>query len=246
MIGAIAAAGAAGEREALAGRLALAGALLGLLAGLAELTLGASMRGWVGDKADTTRLGLATLALAGVALAAALALRQRPAEPRDVVAVGLVVPAPSGHRVVVVAGLVVPALVCFTTVGRLWYLPGALLLAAAALVLRDVRPAELDERLWRGGLLALCGACYVLLGASALGVAGALGLSGGVLVWAALATPPSAPRRAGVLLVVGAVPFAVATWWSAVTPLLALVTLGVGAGAIHARRGVRVPAASRD
>jgi hypothetical protein len=95
----------------------IAGAALGIVAGLIELTAGPSIRSWVGNKQDTTGLGLATIALSGIALAAALALRRWPRPP---------VP----WRVVIVTGLLWPGVLCFTTVGRLWYLPGALLVAS--------------------------------------------------------------------------------------------------------------------
>lgn len=203
------------SQDRLAGRLAVAGASLGLLAGLVELTIGPSIRDWVGDKQDTTRLGLTTMILSAAALAAATALRRH-----------------SERRVAIALGLLVPGLICFTTVGRLWYLPGALLLLAAALVLagtpRDELASAIDERHWRNALLALCGAYYILLGATALGVVGAVGILGGLLVWTAIGVAPHSHRAARILLVVGALPFALLTWWSAVTPLIAIVTLEIG------------------
>jgi hypothetical protein len=212
------------RRDRLAGQLALAGAALGVVAGLLELTIGPSMRDWVGDKQDTTRLGLTTTILSAVALAAAGALRR----PHDGVA---------GRRVAVALGLSTPALICFTTVGRLWYLPGVLLLAAAALVLAGTRRQEFaaafDERHWRAGLLTVCGACYVFLGATALGPAGVLGVLGGVLIWAAVRAAPESPRTAYALLLAGALPFAAATWWSVVTPLVAVLTVAIGRGVVH-------------
>ena len=103
------------RQDRLAGWLALAGASLGALAGLLELTIGPSIRDWVGNKQDTTRLGWTTIILSLVALAAAIAIRRRP-----------------DRRVAIALGLLVPGLICFTTVGRLWYLPGTLLWSARA------------------------------------------------------------------------------------------------------------------
>jgi hypothetical protein len=212
------------RRNQLDGRLALAGAALGILAGLLELTVGPSVREWVGDKQDTTRLGLSTIVLSAVALTAALALRR----PR------------TGGRVAIALGLLVPALICFTTVGRLWYLPGALLLTAGALVLARTRRSEfaaaLDERRWRSGLLVACGACYVFLGATALGIAGGLGVLGGVSIWAAARIAPRTPPVAYALLLAGALPFAATTWWSLATPVLAVVTVVIGFDAIRDAR----------
>ncbi len=212
----------------LARQLALAGASLGVLAGLLEITIGPSVRDWVGNKQDTTRLGLTTTALSAIALIAAVALR-RPHEDT------------ARRRVALALALLIPALICFTTVGRLWYLPGALLLAAGALVLAGTRrhefAAALDERHWRLGLLVVCGAYYVLLGATALGGAGVLGILGGLLVWGAARAAPQSPPVAYALLLAGALPFAAATWWSVVTPVIAVLILAIGAGVI--RHGIR-------
>lgn len=212
------------RRDRLAGRLALAGASLGLLAGLLELTVGPSVRDWVGNKQDTTRLGLTTAVLSAVALTAAAALRRR----RGPIA---------GRRLAIALGLMLPALICFTTVGRLWYLPGALLLAGGTLVLAGTRPQEFaaafDERRWRIGLLILCGAYYVFLGATALGVTGVLGILGGALIWAVARVARQSPRVASVLLLGGALPFAAATWWSVITPVVAVTALVVGRGVIR-------------
>lgn len=174
---------------------------------------------WVGDKQDTTRLGVTTIVLGAVALAAALAVhrtfRGRPA-----------------NRLAIAFGLALPALVCFTTVGRLWYVPGALLLGSGALVLAGSRRSELtavlDERRWRSGLLVMCGAYDVFLG-TALGTTGLLGVLGGALIWGAAGTARRSPALAYALLA-GALPFASVTWWSVVAPLVAVlaVTLGVG------------------
>lgn len=198
---------------------------MGVVAGLVELTVGPSIRDWVGDKQDTTRLGLTTTVLSAMALTAATALHR----PRDGIA---------GRRVAIALGLLIPALICFTTVGRLWYLPGALLTAAGALVLAGTPRQEFapafDSRHWRLGLLVVCGAYYVFLGATALGFAGVLGILGGLLIWAAArAAPRSPPMIAYALLLGGALPFAAATWWSVITPLIAVLTVVIGRGVIR-------------
>lgn len=213
--------------DAVTAPLALVGSALGVAAGLLELTIGPSIRDWVGDKRDTTSLGLATTLLAAVALLATFELRR----PR---------PRGEGHRVAVAIGLLVPALVCFTTVGRLWDVPGALLTAAGALVLsttgREEYRRAFDEPHWRSGLLVLCGSFYIVLGATAAGVGGALGVIGGVLIWAVARKAPAGPGRRNALLLLGVLPFTLLTWWSVATPLLAIVTLLVGQGVIRDAR----------
>jgi hypothetical protein len=208
-----------------AARAALIGAALGLAAGLIELAVGPRIRDWVGNKQDTTRLGLATIVLASVALAAALTLWRRPeaAAPR---------------RFALAVGLLVPGLICFTTVGRLWYLPGALLLLAGLAVLADLRTerSEVSEALgphWLAVLTVVLAGFYVFLGATALGLAGALGILGGLVILALVGARARVPRAlAAALLVAATLPFAALTWWSVATPLIALLLLSLGLAAI--------------
>jgi hypothetical protein len=222
------AAGGRGRRDRVATRLALVGASLGVLAGVAELTIGPSIRDWVGNKQDTTRLGLTTIILSSVALASAGVLQRADGRAHS-------------HRLAVALGLVVPAVICFTTVGRLWLIPGPLLLVAGGLLLSGAQRGELvqavDERRWYTGLVALCGAYYIFLGATALGLAGLLGVLGGLLIWVGMASASRAPRAAYVLLVLGALPFAAITWWSAITPLIAVLALVLGCTAIRQAGG---------
>lgn len=172
----------------------------------------------------TTRLGWTTVGLGLVALAAAAKLR------RD-----------TGHRVAVALGLLVPAVVCFTTVGALWYLPGILLLLAGALVLagarRDELAAAVDERQWSVALVVLCGAFYIFLGTTALGFSGIVGIFGGLLIWAAVRIASRSHGTAYALLLAGAIPFTVLTWWSAITPFIAILTLAIGRSVIRQAGG---------
>ena len=124
------------------------------------------------------------------------------------------------------------AAVCSTTVGRLWAIPGVLLLAAAGVTLaacgvRSFR--SIVARSWLSGLLGILGALELLMAVSAapaLTVAAGL-LAGGVLVAAAIMTRPGRRTLVAVLLAV-TVPFAALTWWTIVTPLLTLVALAIG------------------
>jgi hypothetical protein len=216
-------------------RLALAGAWLGVVAGLAELLVGPDIRSWVGDKQDTTRLGLATLLLALVALAAATSLARRAA-------------APAGRRLLLALGLLVPGLVGLTTTGSLWYLPGALLVSAGTAVAAGLRGewrelAVTAERHWTAVLAALLALFYAFLGATALGLAGAAGIAGGLLVLGLVVGGGRLPRplmRA--LLVLAAVPFAALTWWSVVTPLVAVLLVATGLPAVG---GPTLPVSAR-
>jgi len=215
------------------------GASLGLAAGLAELTFGPSIRSWVGNKADTTRLGLATVVLAALALVAALVLLRRPRAPAPV-------------RLALAAGLLIPGLICFTTVGRLWYVPGVLLVGAGIATVVDLRK-EMREvattlgRNWTAVLTVVLGAFYVFLGATALGLAGILGILGGLLAFTLVAARGALPTPVALgLLLAAALPFAALTWWSVATPLIGLLLLALGALAVRAARRPAVDRYSED
>ena len=209
------------------------GATLGLVAGLVELTAGPHLRSWVGDKQDTTRLGLATIVLSLVALAAVAGWRRR--QPS------------TAMQLLVAASLLVPGLIGFTTVGRLWYAPGVLLLAGACVALIDLREGPRNLRAtishyWLAALTSVLAAFYIFLGATALGIAGVLGILGGIVILSALATSPRIPKRLRPLvLLVAASPFAALTWWSVITPLLAVLILAIGWAALN--RAPESPAA---
>jgi len=77
-----------------------------------------------------------------------------------------------------------------------------------------------DEHRWRIGLTAVLAGYDVFLGADALPkAAGLVGILGGLAVWLALWVAPQAHRLAVGLLAVGALAFAIVTWWSAITPI---------------------------
>jgi hypothetical protein len=220
------------------GRLAAIGASLGIAAGVVELVLGPHVRSWVGDKQDTTRLGLATIALSAIALFAAVTwLRRRDASP--------------GVRLLIAVALIIPGAICFTTAGRAWYAPGVLLVAAAGLAAADLRDdaggvAAAIGRGWIGGLMFTLGAFYVFLGATALGRGGALGIIGGIVIMALVKTAARIPLRvAQIVLVAGALPFAVLTWWSIVTPLLAVLVVAIGLLALRRPNPTSGPSATQ-
>lgn len=99
------------------------------------------------------------------------------------------------------------------------------------------------EHHWLRGLATILAAVYIYLGAQVGGVAGLLGIGGGLLIGAALVLRKRSRLLGGILLTAGALPFAALTWWSAIVPALALVTLLIG-GVIVVRtppRRVRQP-----
>ncbi len=205
------------DRQRVAGWLGLVGGGLGVVAGLIQATVGDRIPSWSGSKANPVALGLLTITLSLVALLSAVVLRRYP---------GL----PPARRIAAVVGLLVPAALCFSTVGRLWYLPGLVLLAAAvyATLAGDLaHTRDLVTTQWLHVLVSLLGALELLMAVSsgpvltiAVGVVGGLALVAAPWIWA------TAVRIA--LLLIGTLPFAVITWWSVASPLLAITALGIG------------------
>jgi hypothetical protein len=198
------------SRRAAAG-LGLAGSALGVVAGLVQAVAGSDIPQWTGNKNAPVALGLLTIGLSVLAGIAALAQR------RDLSVPG---------RAACALGLVVPALLCLTTVGRLWYLPAVLLLAAALSTVDSWREtAAVVGRNWSRVLLGALGACELLMAARATPAAMTAGFVGGLALLAA-AWLRTVSR--GILLglaVLGTVPFAALAWTALVPLLLALVAV---------------------
>lgn len=108
----------------MAGRgLGIAGAALGVLAGIVQWAFGDEIPEWTGEKLHPVQLGIITILLSLLALGCVLFLADRPGAPRR-------------QRLAAGVGIAFAAGICFTTVGRLWYVPGPLLLISALLLLR--------------------------------------------------------------------------------------------------------------
>jgi hypothetical protein len=84
------------------------------------------------------------------------------------------------------------------------------------------------QQTWRTGLVVVVAALYAWVGVSVHGPDQLLGLLGALLIIAALAVAPRSPPIATGLLLLGTLPLAVMTWWSVVTPLLAVLCLLLG------------------
>jgi hypothetical protein len=80
---------------------------------------------------------------------------------------------------------------------------------------------------WRFGLVTVIAGLYAWIGFSAHGLGRVLGLAGAVLVLGALAVGGRSRPAAVVLLLLGALPLAVTTWWSLATPLLAVLAVAL-------------------
>lgn len=190
-------------------------AVLGVLAAVAEIAGGTSR--WTGDKNDPTTLGLVTVGLAAVIAAAAWFWPRATTPARSA---GLA------------SAMILPALLGTTTAGVAW-IPAALtgLYAGGRAVLVARRQGSLTGALrahWTTVLLFVLAAIHLAFGIVARSAAGLLGIVGAVAVVAAWNLGGRSRAWAAGLLVVGAVPFALATFWTVVTPITAVLLLAVG------------------
>lgn len=209
------------RRRRLAAGLGVTGGLFGVAAGLIQAIVGERVPQWSGAKQAPVALGLLTVALSLVAVLAAA--RQR---------TDLSVRA----RAACAVGLVGPGLLCLSTVGRLWYLPAALLLPAGVLTVDSWRAtvAALAPDRWRI-LLSALGGCVLLMSAGAAPVPMVIGAVGGVCLVAAAWLDHQPSWRIWALVVVGAIPFAAVAWTSIVALLVAVEAFAVAA--LVTRRG---------
>ncbi|TNC28027.1 hypothetical protein [Amycolatopsis alkalitolerans] len=88
---------------------------------------------------------------------------------------------------------------------------------------------------WTTALTAILALLYAWIGFAGYGLDCVLGLTGAVLVLAALLAARRSRVIASALLVLGAVPLAVAAWWSIVAPVVGLLMLLLGWPATRAQ-----------
>ena len=205
-------------RHRLAGRHGVTGAAAGSIAGLTQISLGTRIPSWTGEKLAPVQLGLLTIALS--LLAGAAAIRQTR-------------PATSGVRALCALALVVPGLLCFSTVGRLWYFPGPLLLAAVAVSISNAREtAALAVRNYLRCLLGLLGAAEALMASSGPPLLLAVGTAGGVSLAVAAWRGPS-QKLFPLLVLAGSVPFTALAWAVVVPVVLAVLAAALAIGVSH-------------
>jgi hypothetical protein len=103
------------------------------------------------------------------------------------------------------------------------------------------------RRTWPAIGVAVLALCYLWIGATAHGWDRVLGLAGGTLILAAVAVAAAhrCESAAYPLLLTGALPLAIVTWWSIATPVLAIVVLLLGRP-LRSRTGRRAVAGRRS
>jgi hypothetical protein len=192
-------------RRRVAAGLGLAGGGLLVAAGIVQATLGTVIPDWTGDKLAPVALGLLTVGLGVIALVSARCLRTGSA--------------------LWALGLVGPGLLSLSTVGRLAWLPAAVLIVATGFAAADGGRDAL--RVLRAEpvrvLLTVLAATELLMAAGAAPVPMVVGALGGLALLAAtwLRRLPRGPRIGLALL--GVLPFAGVGWTALVPVLLALV-----------------------
>jgi hypothetical protein len=201
-------------------RLGVAGAALGLAAGMVQIVWGTEIPEWTGNKEEPVALGALTIGLFLIAAAGAVWQRRVGLSP--------------GAQAACAAGMIGPALLCLTTVGRLAYVPAVLLVPAGVLSVENWRGAvPAVARNWLRVLLSVLGGCELLMAA---------GSGPRTLIWAAAggtaliaaAWLRSPGRVLLVVLVAASFPFADMTR-DAIVPVLVMVEAAVLVWAIHHR-----------
>lgn len=102
------------------------------------------------------------------------------------------------------------------------------------------------HRTWPGALVAVLGALYLWIGLAAHGWDRLFGIAGAALILAAAVTVRRSTVLTVGLLLAGALPLAVSTWWSIVTPGLAILTLLMGSLALRRTRASRPAIPAQD
>jgi hypothetical protein len=92
---------------------------------------------------------------------------------------------------------------------------------------------ETVRRTWPVVLVGVVARLYLWVGVAANGWDRVFGLTGGLLILVAVAVARRSFTAAIVLLLIGSLPLAVATWWSIVTPVLAILAVILGVAAIR-------------
>jgi hypothetical protein len=199
-------------------QLGLAAAGLGVVAGVVQASVGSRIPGWTGNKGSPVALGVLTVVLSLVAVSCIFGLARLPRHD-------------AGRRLAFAIGLLIPAGLCFSTVGRLWWLPGPLLLCAAAIAL-SAEPIKdyvnVMRTHWLAGLLGVLGAAELLMAVSAPSLTAVIGIVGGLSLTAAPWLVAHSTTTSWILLAIGVVPFTALTYSAVVPVALALLALLIG------------------
>ncbi|MDD3014004.1 MAG: hypothetical protein PHC34_09910, partial [Candidatus Gastranaerophilales bacterium] len=112
---------------------------------------------WIGNKENPVGLGIITLLLSGLAFLSVLSARKTAKLTND-------------RKMMIFLGVLLPAVICFTTVGRLWYLPGTLLVIVCSLFayefwfgkLKDSSPKLISKNFRIYQIIGIIGCAIIL------------------------------------------------------------------------------------
>ncbi|TFG15772.1 MAG: hypothetical protein EU535_00830 [Promethearchaeota archaeon] len=91
------------------------GSILGVIIGFIEFSIGSSIGEWIGNKEDPMTLGIITMLLSIIALTSSLYGYLKQEFSKNLI-------------LLIIIGQLLPTVICFTTVGLLWFIPGPILL----------------------------------------------------------------------------------------------------------------------
>jgi hypothetical protein len=95
------------------------------------------------------------------------------------------------------------------------------------------------QRHWWSGLTAILAIYYLAVGVGIGGTTGIAAIVGAILIGSGLWVRSRSRILAAALLILGALPLAALTWWSAIAPVLAVLALICGGVAITTARRTR-------
>jgi len=100
-------------------KIAITGSILGICSGTIELIIGKHILPWIGNKESPMVLGVITILLSCMILTSIILTIKIENKSND-------------QKIGLFLMCFIPTLICFTTVGRLWYLPGGMLIISCA------------------------------------------------------------------------------------------------------------------
>lgn len=100
------------------------GSILGIIVGFIEFSIGSSIPELIGNKEDSITLGIVTMLLCTLALASNLHGYFKKEPSKNII-------------IAIIIGQLLPVVICFTTVGLLWFILGPILLLGIVFQIRE-------------------------------------------------------------------------------------------------------------
>jgi hypothetical protein len=104
--------------------LGISGSTLGIFAGIIEASIGKMIKPWIGNKEEPLVLGIITIVLSLIGLISTFFAYKKHNPSNE-------------YKIATLLGILLPSIICFTTVGRLWYLPGLILIITCIFIVYE-------------------------------------------------------------------------------------------------------------